>query len=124
MAHKADKMHPQTEKSVRNVHCAAFSKRSKVTKIHFRAYRACVLKISNKACRTGYPYPDPAPEEKHVLDIRIRLKTYYPAGFPSGKPDSDHLCCTVHSNHQCCHSVLLKTKSGLFFNRLVDFFTI
>ena len=32
------------------------------------------------------------PQKKHVLDIRIRLKTYYPAGYPSGKPDSDHLC--------------------------------
>jgi len=62
-----------------------------VTKIHFTAYGACVLKISNKACRTGYPYPDPVPAEKHVLDIHIRLKTYYPAGYPSGKPDSDHL---------------------------------
>jgi len=69
----------------------SFLQEVKVTKIHFTAYRACVLKISNKARRTGYPYPDPVPAEKHVLDIRIRLKTYYPAGYPSSKPDSDHL---------------------------------
>jgi len=25
------------------------------------------------------------------MDIRIRLKTYYPAGYPTGKPDRDHL---------------------------------
>jgi len=27
------------------------------------------------------------------LDIRIRLQTHYPAGYPTGKPDSDHLWC-------------------------------
>jgi len=25
------------------------------------------------------------------LDIRIRLQADYPAGYPTGKPDSDHL---------------------------------
>jgi len=25
------------------------------------------------------------------LDIPIRLQTHYPAGYPAGKPDSDHL---------------------------------
>ena len=25
-------------------------------------------------------------------DIRIRLQTDYPAGYPTGKPDSDNLC--------------------------------
>jgi len=29
---------------------------------------------------------------KAVLDIRIRLQTHYPSGYPTGKPDSDHLC--------------------------------
>ena len=29
---------------------------------------------------------------KTVLDIRILLQTHYPAGYPTGKPDSDHLC--------------------------------
>jgi len=37
--------------------------------------------------------------EKNVLDIRIRLQTHYPAGYPTGKPDSDHLWspagCTI-----------------------------
>ena len=27
------------------------------------------------------------------LDILIRLQTHYPAGYPTGKPDSDHLWC-------------------------------
>jgi len=29
---------------------------------------------------------------KAVLDTRIRLQTHYPAGYPAGKPDTDHLC--------------------------------
>ena len=29
---------------------------------------------------------------KAVLDIRIRLQTHYPAGYPTAKLDSDHLC--------------------------------
>jgi len=28
------------------------------------------------------------------LDIRIRLQTHYPAGYPTGKPVSDHLWYT------------------------------
>jgi len=27
------------------------------------------------------------------MDILIRLQTHYPAGYPTGKLDSDHLCC-------------------------------
>jgi len=29
------------------------------------------------------------------LDIRIRLQTHYPAGYPTGKQDSDHLWARV-----------------------------
>jgi len=34
------------------------------------------------------------------LDIRIRLQTHYPAGYPTGKPYSDHLCNTVIGSMQ------------------------
>jgi len=40
--------------------------------------------------RFGYPVP----VWKQFLDIRIRLQTHYPAGYPSGKPDNDHLWYT------------------------------
>jgi len=33
------------------------------------------------------------------LDIRIRLPTHYPAGYPTGKPDSDHLWCIEPEKH-------------------------
>ena len=49
-----------------------------------------ILKISIKSF--GYPHPYPVPIWKQFLDIRIRLQTHYPAGYPTGKPDSDHLC--------------------------------
>ena len=52
--------------------------------------KVCILKISLK--RFGYPDPYPVSVWKQFLDIRIRLQTYYPAGYPTGKPDSDHLC--------------------------------
>jgi len=29
------------------------------------------------------------------LDNRIRLQTHYPAGYPTGKPDGDHLCTGI-----------------------------
>ena len=32
------------------------------------------------------------PFDSSFLDIRNRLQTHYPAGYPSGKPDNDHLC--------------------------------
>ena len=38
----------------------------------------------------GYPYP--VHVWKQFFDIRIRLQTDYPAGYPTGKPDGDHLC--------------------------------
>ena len=41
--------------------------------------------------RFGYPDPYPVPVSKQILDIRIRSQTHYPAGYPTGKPDSDHL---------------------------------
>jgi len=41
--------------------------------------------------RFGYPDPYPVPVSKQILDIRIRSQTHYPAGCPTGKPDSDHL---------------------------------
>jgi len=37
----------------------------------------------------------PVPVWKQFLDIRIRLQTHYSSGYPTGKPDSDHLCCSV-----------------------------
>jgi len=36
------------------------------------------------------------PFESSFWDIRIRLETHYPAGYPTGKPDSDHLCSAGH----------------------------
>jgi len=42
--------------------------------------------------RFGYPDPYPVPVWKQFLDILIRLQTHYPAGYPTGKLDSDHLC--------------------------------
>jgi len=45
--------------------------------------------------RFGYPDPYPVPVWNQFLDIRIRFQIHYPAGYPTGKPDSDHLCYTV-----------------------------
>ena len=45
-----------------------------------------------------YPYLYPVPVWKQFLDICVRLQTHYPSACPTGKPDSDHLCCTA-----CCH---------------------
>jgi len=42
--------------------------------------------------RFGYPDPYPVPVRRQFLDIRIRLQTHYPAGYPTGQPDSDNLC--------------------------------
>ena len=44
--------------------------------------------------RFGYPGPYPVPVRRQFLDIRIRLQTHYPARYATGKPDSDHLCCS------------------------------
>ena len=49
--------------------------------------------IDKSVC--GYPDPYPVPIWKQFLDIRIRLHTHYPAGYPTGKPDNDHLCCAM-----------------------------
>ena len=51
--------------------------------------------------RIGYPDPCPVPVSKQILDIRIRLQTHYPAGYPTGKPDSDHLCTALLSDSRC-----------------------
>jgi len=40
----------------------------------------------------GCPYPYPVPVWKQFLNVRIRLQTHYPAVYPTGTPDSDHLC--------------------------------
>ena len=40
--------------------------------------------------RFGYPYP--VPVWKQFLNILFRLQTHDPAEYPTGKPDSDHLC--------------------------------
>jgi len=42
--------------------------------------------------RFGYPFPYPVPIWKQFLDIPIRLQTHYPAVYPTGKQNSDHLC--------------------------------
>jgi len=47
--------------------------------------------------RFGYPYP--VPVWKQFLDIRIRLQTHYPSGYPTGKPDSAHLCWHLWLGH-------------------------
>ena len=50
--------------------------------------------------RFGCPDPYPVPVSKQILDIRIRLKTYYPAGYPTGKPDSAKLWFLGHVKTQ------------------------
>ena len=59
--------------------------------------------LKHREKRLGYPYPYLVPVWKKFLDIRIRLQTHLPAGYPTGKPDSDHLChvhCQIHQrNH-------------------------
>jgi len=37
----------------------------------------------------------------------MRLQTHYPAGYPTGKPDSDHLCDVQLTVEQCCHLQLV-----------------
>jgi len=56
-------------------------------------------------CATFYKSLNPRNINKSVSDIRIRIRFpfqsrfwisvsgYYPAGYPTGKPDSDHLWC-------------------------------
>jgi len=44
----------------------------------------------DKTVSISGPLSDSRLEE--VLYIRIRFQTHYPAGYPTGKPDSDHLC--------------------------------
>jgi len=56
------------------VQCATFSKSLNSRNI-------------NKRVSDQYPVP----VSKQILDIRIRLQTHYPARYPTGKPDSDHL---------------------------------
>ena len=38
----------------------------------------------------GYPYPYQVLLWKQFWDTRIWLQTHYPAGYPTGKPDSNH----------------------------------
>ena len=49
--------------------------------------------------RFGFPDPYPVPVWKQFLDIRIQLQTHYPAGYPTAKPDSDHLCSRGGRSH-------------------------
>jgi len=60
--------------------------------------------------RFGYPYP--VTVSKQFLDIRIRLQTHYPAGYPTGKTDSDHLCLLVAA---VCYVTLLSGLPGWHF---------
>jgi len=46
--------------------------------------------------RFGYPALYPVPVWKQFFDIRSWLQTHYPAGYPTGKPDSDHLWCVIY----------------------------
>jgi len=64
------------------------------------------------------------------LDIRIRLQTQYPAGYPTGKPDSDHLWILFNiyraTRHQTscavkCHILALLQHSKQPFKRLKCF---
>jgi len=48
-----------------------------------------ILEISIKAFRISGSLS--VSRLKAVLDIRIRLQTHYPSGYPTGKLDSDHL---------------------------------
>jgi len=50
--------------------------------------KVLILEMSMKAFRIS----GSVPVCKQFLDIRIRLQTHYPAGYPTDKPDSDHLC--------------------------------
>ena len=51
--------------------------------------------------RIGYPDPYPVPVRRQFLDIRIRLQPHYPAGYPTGKPGSDHLCGIQYIGKKC-----------------------
>ena len=51
--------------------------------------RVWILEILRK--HFGYPYPYQVLLWKQFWDIRIWLQTHYPAGYPTGKPDSNHL---------------------------------
>jgi len=46
------------------------------------------------------------------LDIRIRLQTHYPAGYPIGKPNNDHLCYLL-SNASLQTKTAFKTTNWL-----------
>jgi len=44
--------------------------------------------------RFGYPYPYPVPVGKQFgYPYPVANSLQYPAGYQTGKPDSDHLCC-------------------------------
>jgi len=51
--------------------------------------RAWILEISRKIFQISLSYP--VHVWKQFLDICMRLQTHYPAGYPTGKRDSDHL---------------------------------
>jgi len=59
-------------------------------------YEYASLKYRENCFR--YPYPFPVPVWKQFLDIHIRLQSANQlvpaAGYPTGKPDGDHLCWT------------------------------
>ena len=71
-----------------------------------------ILEILIKAFRIPDPYAIPVWNQ--FLDILIRLETHCPAGYPTGKPSSDHLCQVqlhktnvqyvrfVEKNEGCC----------------------
>ena len=61
--------------------------------------------------RIGYPYPYPVPVWKQFLDISILLQTHYPAGYPTGKPDSGHLWLVANRDEH--GPGLDRTGSGL-----------
>ena len=78
---------------------------------------------SSKYCWNlfGYPVPYPVSVWKQFLDIGILLQTRHPSGYPTGKPDSDHLWI-VHAqsyipevvpNQEC--QVQLRQDSDFFF---------
>ena len=83
-----------------------------IQRLHHRQTRShgtdgwMLVKIINEWLCNPNPYP--VHVWKQFWDIRIRLQTHYPAGYPTGKPDSDHLwykgmlfptvfCCCFHA---------------------------
>jgi len=53
-------------------------------------FQVWIIEISRKA----FPISGSVSgsRSKAVFGYPLRLQTHYPAGYPTGKPDTDHLC--------------------------------